>query len=133
MMKSLLQLILISILALSFAAIGCDKKEEKTDETTEKSDAEIFVSLFEEMADIVDTNKGNCDKMGEALQAFADDNGEEVEKLSKNLKKASKEEEEELEKKFGDRMKEAQEKMMDSLMECVSNDKVGSAMKSIKL
>jgi len=93
-----------------------------------KSDAEKLVGYMEEMADIMDKNKDDCDKMAEELSSFAKDNGKEITELSKKLK-----DDKEAEEKYKDRVEKATEKMMGGMMKCADNEKVMKAMQEIKM
>ena len=95
-----------------------------------KSDAEKFIGYMEEMAEIIDENKDDCDKMGEALSGFADDNAEDMKALQKKLKDLPDDEQKEMKEKYEDRMEKAEEKM-DGLGKCATNEKVGKAMKDL--
>ncbi len=93
------------------------------------SDEEKGVKLMEQMAELVDANKADCDKMGAELETFMSANAETIKKLKD--KKSSKEEEKALEEKYGARIKAATGKMMGGVMKCAKNAKVGAAMKKM--
>ncbi|OIP35206.1 MAG: hypothetical protein AUK47_17010 [Deltaproteobacteria bacterium CG2_30_63_29] len=95
-----------------------------------KSDAEKFIGYMEEMAEIIDSNKDDCDKMGDALAGFADDNAEDMKALQKKLKDLPEDEQKAMREKYEDRMEKAQEKM-DGLGKCATNEKIGKAMEKL--
>jgi len=97
-----------------------------------KSDEEKVVSYMEEMADIMDQNKDNCDQMAEKLQKWNESKGKELKELETKMKgkKDDKEAAEAFKKKYGDRMEAATKKMMSGGMKCMTNEKVMKAMKN---
>jgi len=118
---------LVSLAAIGFVA--CNKEEAKKDEAAAPavSDAEKLVGHMESMADLIDKNKDNCDKMAEELSAFAKANGKEISELSKKLKG-----EKDSEEKYKGRIEKATEKMMGGMMNCADNENVMKAMQEIK-
>lgn len=107
----------LALVSFAFGIQGCSSPEEKA------------VKLMEEMANIVDSNKEDCDKMGAALTTFVDANADTI-KGMKDMK-SSKDEEKKLEEKYGDRIKAATGKMMGGMMKCATNEKVAGAMKKM--
>ncbi len=97
-----------------------------------KSDEEKVVSYMEEMADIMDKNKDDCDKMAGELQKWQETKGKELKELEKKMKdkKDDKEAAEAFKKKYGDRMEAATKKMMSGGLKCMTNEKVMKAMKN---
>ena len=105
-----------------------------------KSDEDKLVSYLEEEADIIDKNKDDCDKMGEALKSWADKNGDDMKSLQKKMEDKEKsmsaddkkKAEEDMKKKYGDRLDKAMEKILGGALKCASNDKVKDAMEKTK-
>ena len=110
----------LAMASLTFTMTGC------------KGDpAEQSVKLMEQMAEVMDKNKDNCDKMGDELAKFMTDNGKKIEELKKSGEGKSKEEQKEMMKKYEDRMKTVMGKVMGAGMACKDNQKVQDAMKKM--
>lgn len=92
-----------------------------------KSDSEKMIGYVEEMAEIIDANQDDCDKMADALETFANNNAEDMKALQKKLKDLSEEEHKEMKEKYEERMKVAKAKMA-PLGKCATNEKLGKAM-----
>jgi hypothetical protein len=97
-----------------------------------KSDEEKVVSYMEEMAEIMDGNKDNCDAMAEKLTKWNETKGKELKELETKMKgkKDDKEAGEAFKKKYGDRVDAATKKILGGSMKCMTNEKVMKAMKS---
>ena len=128
-MKHTTHALLAAIVVLgSVMVVGC------------KSDEDKLVSHLEEEADIVDSTKGDCDKMGDKLKSWADSNAEDMKKLQKKLEdkekgmsdEDKKKVEDDMKKKYGDRLDKAQEKLLGGVLKCATNDKVKKAMEATK-
>ena len=91
--------------------------------------AEQSVVMLEQIATIVDTNKDNCDVMGDKLGAYMDKNGEKMKKLKASGKTVSAEQKKAFQEKYKDRMKAMSEKMMPGMQKCSGNAKVSAVMK----
>ncbi|MCA9527574.1 MAG: hypothetical protein KC549_14900 [Myxococcales bacterium] len=113
-------LIALSFVGLAFATTGCSKDP-----------AEQAVGLMEEMATIADSNKEDCDKMGDALKGFMDKNGETLKKLKESDKGKSEEEKKAMMEKYKDRLGAAMGKMMPAMTKCATNEKVKGAMSNM--
>ena len=113
----------IALLTATFALNGCNSDPY-----------ESAVKIMEEMATIADTNKDNCDKMGEELCKFADANKSKLEELQK-MGKESKDKEADAKamEKYKDRITAAMGKMMPAQMKCADNAKVQEAGKKLKM
>jgi len=90
----------------------------------ESNIAEQAVALFEKLANIIDADKADCDKMGNDVSRFADENAALLAAIRAHREKLTPEQKKELEKKYGDRMRAAVQKMMPGIMACSKNDKV---------
>jgi hypothetical protein len=93
------------------------------------SDGEQALVMMEEISTIVDTNKDNCDTMGDKLGAYMDKNAEKMKKLKAAGKTTSEEQRKAFLEKYKDRMKAMSEKMRAGLQKCAGNAKVSAAMK----
>jgi hypothetical protein len=93
------------------------------------TDAERAVVMMEQIATIVDTNKDNCDAMGDKLGTYMDKNGDELKKLKIAGKNLSEEQKKTFSEKYKDRLKAMGAKMQAGLQKCSGNKKVTDAMK----
>ncbi len=107
----------LTIVAAAFGTTACSSPEEKA------------VKFMEELAEITTKNEADCDKMGDALGKFMDDNADTIKSL-KDMK-SSKEQDKAMEEKYGERVKAAGMKMMGGAMKCATNEKVGAALKKM--
>lgn len=135
-MKRLLVMMMGSVMAIALAG-GCKDKggsaggvsgDMTVDQACDKS-----VSMMESMAKAVESNKGNCDGMGSALEKWVADNKPFMEWAKKQEGDAAKKKE--FEEKCEPKMKAAMEKVMPAMMgaqECASNEKVKAAMASME-
>ncbi len=110
----------LAIVSLSFSVTGC------------KGDpAEQAVKLMEQMADVMDKNKDDCDKMGDELAKFMESNGSKIADLKKADEGKSAEEKKKMMEKYEERMKGVMMKVMGAGMKCKDNKKVQDAMKKM--
>ena len=136
-MKRLLVMTMGSVMAIALAA-GCKDKggsaggggggDMTVDQACDKS-----VAMMESMAKAIESNKGNCDGMGTALEKWVADNKPFMEWAKKQEGDAAKKKE--FEEKCEPKMKAAMEKAMPAMMgaqECASNEKVKAAMASME-
>jgi hypothetical protein len=91
--------------------------------------AEQAVVIMEQIANIIDANKADCDAMGDKLGAYMDKNGEQLKKLKAAGKAVSDEQKKAFSEKYGDRMKAVFARMRPGMQKCSSNAKVSSVMK----
>jgi hypothetical protein len=115
-------LALIIALALIPARVHAD---------TNAAISERAVVLMEQIATVIDTNKDNCDAMGDKLTTYMDKNGAEVKKLKDAGKTLTDAEKKAFMDKYADRMKAIANKMMPPLQKCGNNAKVTAAMKKV--
>lgn len=94
-----------------------------------KSDEEKAIGMMEEMADIIDKNKSDCDKAAAELTKWKEANGAEMKKMAEKDKGKSKEDQAKLMEKYKDRIEAALKKTMDGTMKCMSNEKFAKAAK----
>ena len=135
-MKRFLVTMMGSVMAIALAG-GCKDKgggggggggDMTVDQACDKS-----VSMMESMAKAVESNKGNCDGMGTALEKWVADNKGFMEWAKKQDADAAKKKE--FEEKCEPKMKAAMEKAMPAMMgaqECATNEKVKAAMASMQ-
>lgn len=134
-MKRLLVMTMGSVMAIALAA-GCKDKgggaggggDMTVDQACDKS-----VAMMESMAKAIESNKGNCDGMGTALEKWVADNKPFMEWAKKQEGDAAKKKE--FEEKCEPKVKAAMEKVMPAMMgaqECASNEKVKAAMESMQ-
>jgi hypothetical protein len=96
---------------------------------TNADNAEKAVVMMEQIATIVDTNKDNCDAMGDKLGTYMDKNGDQMKKLKAAGKTLTDAQKKAFEDKYADRVKAIADKMMPGLQKCHANAKVTGAMK----
>jgi hypothetical protein len=136
-MKRLLVTMMGSVMAIALAG-GCKDKggsgggggggDMTVDQACDKS-----VAMMESMAKAIESNKGNCDGMGSALEKWVADNKGFMEWAKKQDGDAAKKKE--FEEKCEPKVKAAMEKAMPAMMgaqECASNEKVKAAMESMQ-
>ncbi len=90
------------------------------------------IGLIEGMADIIDRDKDNCDKMGDELTKYEDDNAALIKELNETKDKRTEAEKKAFQEKYAARIKAAQQKMMGGGMKCAKNEKVKAAFMKFK-
>lgn len=105
-MKRISALLVASLFVLGAMACG-----SSNDDKAEKS-----VKAMEDMANIADKNKDNCDKMAEEMTKYVDSN-KAVFEAAKGMK-GSEEENKKMMEKYGKRIEGAMQKMMGPMMSC---------------
>ena len=118
---------LIALLVLGLAFSVGSPRLAVADAGTDKI-AERAVLLIESMANIVDANKTNCDKMGVSLDKFADATAAERAELKSYKDKLTEEQKRAYVKKYGARLQAAAGKIMGGMQTCGTNAKVKAAM-----
>lgn len=91
-------------------------------------DGEKVVKLDEQLADIVEKDKADCDKMAADLKTFIDKNGAEMQRLRAEGAKRSPEQRAEFQKKYGGRIIAATHRMNTGIGNCIQNPKVKAAL-----
>jgi len=147
-MKRLLVMIMASVFAMALAA-GCKKDKDKAggggtdtagggggggggDMTVDQA-CDKTISMMQSMAAAVESNKGNCDGMGAALEKWVADNKSFIEWGKKQEGDAAKKKE--FEEKCTPKLTPIMEKVGPAMMgaqECASNEKVKAAMASME-
>jgi hypothetical protein len=92
---------------------------------------ERAVVMMEQIATIIDTNKDNCDAMGDKLGTYMDKNGVELKKLKDAGKTLTDAQKKTFMDKYAARMKAISDKMVPGLQKCSTNAKVTAAMKKV--
>jgi hypothetical protein len=126
----------IAILILTTALFaGCNKEggsgsggSYTIDEACDKS-----ISMLESMASAVESNKGKCDAMGDALQKWADDHKDFI--AWGKAQEGDPAKKKEFEEKCEPKMKPAMDKMAQSMTgagECANNEKVKAALATLE-
>jgi hypothetical protein len=115
------RLFLCGALALSMTA--CGKKDP-----TEK-----LVTMMEDLADAVDSAKGDCGKMAEGVQQVADKYKDDIKSMKEagEAAKKDKDQQKKLMDKYGDRIMKAVPKMMD-MSKCADDPKMKAVEDSLK-
>jgi len=108
--------ILLSLPLLTLLAGGCSSPEEQA------------INLMEEMANIIDANKEDCDKAAAELETFFAKNGEKLKKLKETMKGGDEAKEKAMKEKYGARLGAIMGKTMEGSMKCASNEKFAAAM-----
>ena len=123
------------VLALAVALLALTpafaQTKGKSSATPSSNDGERVAQLDEQLAGIVDADKGNCDKMAADIKAFADKNGTEMQRLRQEGMKRSPEQRAEFQKKYGARIQAATAKMNAGVPACIANPKVKAALASL--
>jgi hypothetical protein len=90
------------------------------------------MQLIEGMADVIDKDKDNCDKMGDDLTKYEDDNAAVIKELNETKDKRTEADKKAFQEKYGARLKAAQQKMTPGAMKCAKNEKVKAAFQKFK-
>ena len=143
-MKRLLVTMMVSVFAIALAA-GCKKDKDKAGGTATGTGTEVSgdmtidqacdktISMMQSMAAAVESNKGNCDGMGTALEKWVADNKSFIEWGKKQEGDAAKKKE--FEEKCTPKLTPVMEKVGPAMMgaqECATNEKVKNAMASME-
>ena len=111
-----------ALVGLTFAFTGCSKNPE-----------EAAISMMEDMANLVDKHKDDCDKMGGELSSFMDKHADTIKSIKEFSEKQTAEQKKASEEKYKERAAKAGEKMMGGVMKCMTNEKVKEAMGKMKM
>lgn len=126
MRRTVLLGIMLVVLTPAFA-----QTKGKSSAAPSSNDGDRVVQLDEQMANIVDSDKGNCDKMATDIKAFADKNGAEMQRLRQEGAKRSPDDRAAFMKKYGARIHGAEAKMNAGIPSCIQNPKVKAALGSL--
>lgn len=144
-MKRLLVTIMASVFAIALAA-GCKKDKDKKEgaggtetatgtsgggggDMTVDQACDKMIGMMQSMAAAVESNKGNCDGMGTALEKWVADNKSFIEWGKKQEGDAAKKKE--FDEKCTPKLTPVMEKVGPAMMgaqECATNEKVKNAM-----
>ncbi len=122
---------LFVFLVLAFAFLVAAPRLAVADANMDRL-AERAVALVERMANIIDADKSNCDKMGADLNKFADDTAAERAELKSYKDRLTPEQKAAFKAKYGERLKAAAAKIMGGMLPCATNEKVRAAMAKMK-
>jgi hypothetical protein len=111
--------VLLALMALPLGLSACKSEEERS------------VELVEEMANLFDEHKANCDLLGSEFESFATVNALRFDGLKK-LGRLEGEPRKAFDAKYGTRLEKAMRKLMDGATACMDNPKVESALKRIQ-
>lgn len=138
-MKRLLVTMMLSVLALAPAA-GCKGDKDKagggtatTGDMTVDQACDKTIAMMQSMASAVESNKGNCDGMGAALEKWVADNKSFIEWGKKQEGDEAKKKE--FEEKCTPKLEPVMAKVGPAMMgaqECADNEKVKAAMASME-
>ena len=117
-MKTTLGLAVLALLTLTPRLARADEGED-------------HVKLMEQVGDLIDHDRGDCDKMGTDLGAFFAKHHAEMQAHKEAGAKMTPEQREEFHKKYGDRMQAAEMKLRGGMMACHQNPKVMAAMRQM--
>ena len=112
--------------ALALPLLSLPALRAQAEMSKEAAGAKV-VELFEGIADIVDKDKDNCDKMGDELTKYEDDNAALIKELNETKAKRTEADKKAFQEKYGARLKAVQQKMMAGGMKCNKNEKVKAA------
>jgi hypothetical protein len=87
---------------------------------------DAFVVVLEKLADLLDANKGDCDKAGDAVAKYAGDNDAAIKTARTAYSKAT----DDQRKKYKDRMVALNKKARPVIVACKKSDKFMNAMKA---
>jgi hypothetical protein len=119
-----------SALALMIAFGGAAARAEAP-ATPDAGFGEKVIALLEKMADLIDANKADCPKMGDALNKFMADNGPTLKEMQEKGKGMTKEQKEAWATKYKARLEAASNKMMTGIQACQKDAKVLDALKKM--
>ena len=110
------------VLALLAAPLGQHRADSNADFAAK------LMAVMEQMAAIVDTNKNDCNAMGDKLDKFMTDNAAFFKDARERAEKMSEQEKHELENRYHARLTAVVAKFRDGLSRCATNPKVVSAI-----
>jgi hypothetical protein len=90
------------------------------------------VRLVEELAQVMDANKVDCNKMGDALEKFMESHAAEIRRLREEEKKMTEEQKKAIANKYAARLQAAAAKILAGAQTCGSNPKVKEALGRFK-
>ena len=123
--------VLALLVALFLSILAFGQAKSKSSPAPSSNDGDRVVQLDEQMASMVDSDKGNCDKMATDIKAFADKNGAEMQRLRDEGMKRSPEQRAEFQKKYGARIQAATARMNAGIPACIQNPKVKASLASL--
>lgn len=125
------RMVVLGIALLALTPAFAQSKSKSAPSPSKSDDGDRVAQLDEQMANIVDSDKGNCDKMAADIKAFADKNGAEMQRLRQEGAKRNPDERTAFMKKYGARIHGAEAKMNAGIPSCIQNSKVKAALGSL--
>lgn len=122
----------IALLAAVLAVSPCFAQKGAVPGASSTDTGDKYVALMEQMANIIDADKANCDKMGADLDAWLSKNSAEIERMHDIGQRQTPEQRAEFRKKYGARLGAAETKMRPGLMNCSQNAKVKTAISKMR-
>lgn len=119
-------------LAVVVLAVSLAFAQSKKSSANAAGEGEKVVKLDEQLANIVDADKNNCDKMAVGIKSFVDKNGKEMQRLREEGMKRTPDQRAEFQKKYGPRIQAATAKMNAGIGHCAQNSKVKAALSGMK-
>jgi hypothetical protein len=92
----------------------------------------LAVRFVEELAAVIEANKGDCDKMGGALTKFIDDHEGDIRRLREAEKKMTEEQKKALASKYAARLQAAAGRILAGTLACEKNEKVKEALSRLR-
>ncbi len=120
------------ILGFALVLPLCTLAAPRAHAMTQEEAGEKAVGLIEGIADIMDKDKDDCDKMAGDLTKFEDDNAATIKQLNEMKAKRTDADRKAWKEKYGARLKAAEQKMMNGGMKCGKNEKVRAAMEKMR-
>ncbi len=120
-----MKLAIALVFALLFAPLGghATQRADSNAEFVAK-----LVAAMEEMANIVDSNKNDCNAMGDKLDKFLTDNAAFFRDAKERAAKLTDQEKKDMEQRYNARLQVVIVKLQEGLTKCASNPKVVSAI-----
>jgi hypothetical protein len=122
--RAQLKLAAIAFVNLAVAAVTPARADSSTEVAA--------VRLVEELAQVMEANKADCDKMGDALAKFMDSHTAEIRRLREEEKKMTEEQKKAIANKYAARLQAAAAKILAGAQACGSNPKVKDALGHFK-
>jgi hypothetical protein len=115
-----------TLAALTFSLLSYSPRARA--EATNEEKGEKVMVMMEKMADIVAKKEDSCDKRGDNLSKFMDDNAAALKQSKEDSAKLTPEQKKAFMEKYAARFKAAQEKMMAGFTECKDSKKFKEAI-----
>jgi hypothetical protein len=100
--------------------------------TAQAGPEESLVAIIEKAVALVESEKGDCAKMGTDLTKFAADNAAEMDRIRAAREKETPDERKEAREKLRDRRHAARERLKDGTAKCAEDLKVKAALEKLR-